>query len=311
MRRVIVVIGLLLFHLFLASSQVEAADNPHQDLGNSTLLCGAEPRPGFADADSEGRIVGLAVDLCRAVAMALRGPDAPVVFRLYDSDREFDQVRKGRDNLAFLTNESIRDHDLREALQPGPVVFQDPLGVMVSETSSVHSLSDLEGRTICFMIASPAQRALERFASDHNLHFARLAFQEDVEMVDAYNVQRCEAAVGESTYLATMRATPGVKHLASRLLPTPLALNDVVVATDIHEKVWSPLVFEIVRAIITGRDSPDLNLRPGWRSQMLSALGDYQAMQQRNVVDRLGLAPRLNVPWPKVERFAAPATINP
>ena len=52
------------------------------------VRCGASARPGFAAA-GEDRITGLAVDLCRAVAVAVLGPRGRVEFRLYAAPRDW------------------------------------------------------------------------------------------------------------------------------------------------------------------------------------------------------------------------------
>jgi len=265
----------------------------------TTLSCGAEPRAGFADTDSAGQITGVAVDLCRAAAVALIGERARVEFHLYDSDDALEKAHLRHEAILFLTREAVRAQKPGNDIEPGPVVFIDPVALMVPQESPVQQPSDLAGRTVCFMIASPAQRALEAYATDHALHLARLAFQEDVEMLDAYNAQRCEAAVGDSTYLATMRATPGAKHLVSRLLPTPLALNPILVATENGDTIWSKIVFRFMSDLISGADDPIFGLRPDWRNSVAASTGDYDAIIQRQLVHGLGLAPGLNQAWPK------------
>jgi hypothetical protein len=54
---------------------------------------------------------------------------------------------------------------------------------------------------------------------------ARLVFQEDDEMLDAYNVQHCQAMADIGTRLATFAREGGIHHLQSRLLEQPLALS--------------------------------------------------------------------------------------
>ena len=61
------------------------------------VSCGAEERPGFAETDAEGDAPahGLAVDLCRAVAVAVLGPTAKVNFTIIDSAKDVAAVRDG------------------------------------------------------------------------------------------------------------------------------------------------------------------------------------------------------------------------
>jgi general L-amino acid transport system substrate-binding protein len=82
---------------------------------------------------------------------------------------------------------------------PGPIVFIDPIMAMVPVSSPVRFLRDFEGLAICVMIGSPAQRALEANLSQHQITPRRLAFEEEVEILDAYNVGNCDAMVGDTT----------------------------------------------------------------------------------------------------------------
>ncbi len=278
------------------------------------VRCGAEERPGIASPVADGRIAGLAVDLCRAVAIAVLGPRGQIMFRLYAADRDFDAVRQGAEDLSFLTGNTIADHQLAASILPGPVVFIERIALMVPEASPVRDIRDLRGRAICLMIGSEAQRVLEETAGRLRLSFARLSFEEDAEMLDAYDVQRCQAVVGEATRLAEMRHAGGVNRLSSRLLAEPLALSPMIAATGVSDARWSALVAWVMDALILGDVPADpwhpggaealpirsrlAGLRPGWQSEVLAETGSYGAIVRRNLVEALGLEPGPNAPWP-------------
>ncbi len=280
---------LLLFPLFMNAAH--ATSVREHVLTEGSLACGSAPRPGVAERQPDGQIIGLAVDVCRAVAVGLMGAQSHIAFRLYESEQAFDAARQGRDNLMFVTQDDISEASLEDAAHLGPPIFVDQVSLMVVETSPIRQPIDIADRTVCLMIGSPAQMALESFATAQDLHFARLAFQEDVEMLDAYNVQRCEVAVGETTYLATMRASPGIKRLTSRLLPTPLAQKPIRAATGTQDAAWSALVFRVVAAWLSGVDDTNPDLRPGWLTDVHTSVGDYRESVQRHLVQGLGLAP--------------------
>ncbi len=284
------------------------------------VRCGAGERPGFAWVGADGRITGLAVDLCRAVAIAVLGPEGRVGFQLYDAARDYDAVRDGGDDLFFLSGTEIVEEGLAPSVLQGPTVFIEALALMVPEASAARRLEDLAGVTICFMIGSGAQRALEAAADHQHVSFARLGFQESVEMLDAYDVQRCRAVVGEATQLAAMRLSGGVNHLASRILPQPLALYPVLAATGTKDGPedgrWAALVAWVVDALVLadvprtawrapGADAlplpaAALGLREHWRDEVTAALGTYGGMVKRNLGEgsALKLPPGPNAPWP-------------
>jgi hypothetical protein len=99
----------------------------------------------------------------------------------------------------------------------------DRLSVLVPVASRVRTLGDLAGETVCLMTASAEHHALEAVAARLRFDFVRFAFQEEVEMIDAYAVGRCGAMVGDWAALVRLRGPMGINRLTSRLLAEPLA----------------------------------------------------------------------------------------
>jgi general L-amino acid transport system substrate-binding protein len=276
------------------------------------LHCGAAERPGFAEIAPDSGAKGVAVELCRAVAVAVLGPSGRVSFSLYEAPRTYDGVRQGSDALAFLTGGEIAEQSLAGAVLPGPNVFVSTIGVMVPAVSKARRLGDLSGETVCLMIGSAAQRALDHAAAALHLGIARLPFEEDVEMLDAYNAGRCDAVVGEATYLADMRQNPGVRRLESRLLPETLSADPIMAATPQDDGAWAADVAWVIDALLladardntwTGvRESLPAQvppgLRAGWRADVAASAGSYGAIIRRNLSEELGLAPGPNALWP-------------
>jgi general L-amino acid transport system substrate-binding protein len=264
------------------------------------LTCAAESRPGFATENDQGQIHGLAVDLCRAVAVAVAGPKASVRMSLPEADNEFAPLARGAANLAFLSAAAIGEHHLAGTLIPGPVVFIDPIALMVPLGAAAQRPEDLAGHTICLMIGSPAQRALEATLGAAAAPIARLAFREDVEMLDAYNVGRCDGVVGDATYLADMRLSGGINHLQSRILLPPLALTPFIAATPAGDGAWASLVGWILNGLLADTVPEPSGLRPQWRRDVQAALGSYADMRERNLGagSALKLPPWPNAAWP-------------
>jgi general L-amino acid transport system substrate-binding protein len=100
------------------------------------VRCGAQERPGIAAPTRDGGIAGLAVDLCRAVGVAVLGPGGRVVFRVYDSDRDFAAVLQGEDDVSFLTGDAIADHRLAPSILPGPTVFIERVTLLIRPSLS-------------------------------------------------------------------------------------------------------------------------------------------------------------------------------
>ncbi len=245
-----------------------------------TLTCAAEPRPGLAQEDRAGHVTGLAADLCQAVARAIVGASAKSVLTTPDTEPEFMALAAGKVDLMFLSDEAIADHHLRMAMIPGPIVMFDSITVMVPTVSTVQTPDDLGGHSVCLMIGSAGQRTLESRLARLSPPVIRQPFSEDVEMLDAYNVGRCDAVVAESSELAVMRGSNGVNRLQSRLLMPPLALAPILSATPATDAAWAS--------------------RVAWTLNDVLAGSDYAVMRERNLGSASALRLQVwpNAPWP-------------
>jgi general L-amino acid transport system substrate-binding protein len=110
--------------------------------------------------------------------------------------------------------------------------------VLLPQTAPAHALSDLRGRSVCFMIGAPVWPILSRELASRNVAFRPFGFSEDVEMKDAYNVGRCDAVAGLASDLDELRGDQGVKHLQSRLLDEELGADPVDAMVPVGDPGW-------------------------------------------------------------------------
>jgi general L-amino acid transport system substrate-binding protein len=266
------------------------------------VVCGSVERPGLAEPGVDGRWHGLNVDICRAVAAAVLGSPERVVYHRYATPKHFDAVARNEDDLYFLTASEISEHDLAGKVLPGPTVFLETDAAMVKADSKVRHVADLAGDSICFMIASSAERSLEAYFDALHKDWDHRPFSEDGEMNDTYNVQHCHAVAGEITTLADTRLDRGVNKMASRILPEPLTVFPIMAATGTGDGQWSALVAWTIDTLISAErpDSrwyaggvhampiaaPELGLDPGWQQRVVAAVGHYGDIVERNLGGR-------------------------
>lgn len=260
--------------------------------------CGAVPRPGLLETSKQG-VNGLLADVCRAIAVAALGPSARTALDVYDSDRGFDAVRAGRDEVFFLSGSDIVDQHLADHVLPGPAVFVESTALMVPAGSPALHLDMLANEPICFEQGTDAHRMLEAWFAEHRLSFVRMGYQEPDEMHDAYDSGVCHALAGEATGLAALRSDGDPQRQGSRILPEPLARFPVIAATGLDDAAWSADVAWIVMAMIgtqraTGAfkaggteslplDGSTIGLVANWQTVMVAATGPYGAIVDRNL----------------------------
>jgi general L-amino acid transport system substrate-binding protein len=251
-------IGIIAGLLAVALAHTAGAGNvlDRVRLGN-LVRCSADDRPGVAERRPDGGIGGIAVDFCRAIAIAVLGRDGRIDFTLDTSSHAAD--------VAFVAE---NDNN-----QSAPVIFVDRLAVLVPRPSPVRALRDLAGETVCLMVASPEQRALEAMVLDRGIDITRLAFQEDGEMQDAYAVGRCGAMIGSATGLSRMLGPLGINRLTSHLVPEPLAVMPVVAATSPADRDWAAIVHWVARSATDDAGvNPPAGVRPGWKDDARTVL---------------------------------------
>lgn len=211
------------------------------------LHCAALERPGYAEIE-DGKPVGRAADLCRAVAKAVLGPGGRFDLRLLDLDSDFDRVRHAEVDLAFLEPRTIAEHRLGAVLVPLEKAYEDRFAVMVPQAATPKTLADLRGQTICFMIGDPVWPLLVSGLGTRNVAFRPFGFSEEVEMKDAYDVGRCGALAGLASTLEQLQQDQGVKHLRSRLLAETLGADPVEAMVPPGDPAWA----DTVRATLHG-----------------------------------------------------------
>ncbi len=267
--------------------------------------CGAAARPGFADIGENGRITGLGVDLCRAVTIAVLGPTGRSAFRIYASAHDYDAVRTGADEVAFLTADAVAEQDLAGSIIPGPVAFIAELTALAQPGADVKPSST----AVCILTGSRSHQALEAWADRTHALLARIGFQETTEMHDAFDAHRCGMMAGEASELAEFQAG-SARRAGARILPA-FGLLPVFAATSTADGVWAGLVGWALGAVIQSEAAPsswrsDLpgtkisGLRGSWQADVSAALGSYGAMLDRNLGarSRLVVRPGPNAPWP-------------
>jgi general L-amino acid transport system substrate-binding protein len=266
---------------------------------SGAIRCGAVARPGLLGRGDGGTANGLFVDLCRAVGVAAAGPSVTVRMTFYDSDKAFDEVRAGRDDLYFLSGAEIADQKLAGIVVPGPAAFYETVAVMTAGASKAERPADLQGQSICFLQGDVSHRSIEAYFAARRLSFVRMGYREEEELYDAFGAQQCQGLAGEATTLAEVRREGGEVRRGGRILSEPLATFPILATTSPGDGAWSALAFWTLALLIdAGRPKQDwaaggldslpidmaaLGLAAGWREKALAAVGSYIEIYRRNV----------------------------
>jgi len=301
--------------LVLCSVQGAAAATLDRVRGEKLLHCGSTIRPGLAFPAADGTWHGLNVDLCRAIAVAVIGPDARIEFHPYILPASYDAVRTGVDAVSFLTASEIIAARLTEIALPGPPVFYETHGILVPEVAEAERLEQLTETSICAEPGTGAERSLVAYFTAQKLPLRFFPFQESDELLDAYYAGRCGAVANELTSLAALRLQAGLSGHASRLLAQPLSAFPVMASTGTGDARWAAVIDWTVQVLLRSNTrgtagpgggsealpvtAPAIGLDPGWQDRVRQAVGSYADIFERNLGTNspLDLPRGLNADW--------------
>ncbi len=271
-------------------------DRVRQD---GAVRCAGVVRPGLAFPARDGTWHGLEVDLCRAVAVAALGPAGRIEFRSLYAPQSWEAAHRGEDELLFLTTQEMAAQHLTGDVLPGPPVFYEAEQVMVPAGSGASHVADLAGKMVCFEPGTRADQDLDALVASRHMSVLYGPFFEADEMLDAFNVGRCGAIVGEATSLAALKFSVDEAKQPVRLLPEVLSVAPVFAATPAGaDGRWAQIVTWTVQTVIAGGMSrgspmlaPELGLERGWQARVIVQAGTYADLYERSLGTRspLGL----------------------
>jgi general L-amino acid transport system substrate-binding protein len=269
---------------------------------DGAVQCASDMKPGLAfPNNAEHKLYGIGLELCRAVANAVLGSTGKIRYRLINTPAEYAALRTSNDALFFLTVSEIIANHLQDAVLPGPPVLFRAQQVIVHADSDMHDMTDLQGRRVCAEPGTETERSLRTWLAEHHVQFIYLPFQEQQEMLDAFQVGRCEAMADDTLQLAAIRADAAHAGTRLRILPEALSLVPIYAATRNTDGAWATTVAWVIQSLIRadhgGADlhagmmnslnitAPALGLEAGWQARMLSATGSYAAIYNRTLGD--------------------------
>jgi general L-amino acid transport system substrate-binding protein len=234
------------------------------------------------------------------------GDGAKFEFHPYALGQDFERLRRGDDAVAFLTGSELLANSLLDAVMPGPAVFHQTNGVMVLASSRAEHLADLAGTMVCAEPGTAPERTLLAYFRSHGLAISFSGWQEEEEMLDAFEVGRCPAVALETTALAAQRADGEARGHPIRILPEPLSASPILAVSGLDDARWAAVVAWTIHTLMQPSAASEalpipgagLGLTPGWRARAMAS-GAYAAIIARNLGAQspLQLLPALDASW--------------
>lgn len=247
----------ILLLLLFASIHAARADATVDKIRKThTVICGIDQNEAeFSTTDDHGARVDFDRDLCKAVAVAVLGPDAKVIVKGYPDDQsstaalrsgEVDLIASISADFSHATDSSIR--------LTRPVLY-DGVALMVPTVSGITNTAGLTGKKVCFIAETEAEVMTRAWFESHQLKFVPFPFQEEGEMEAAYITGNCTGIAGDLTRLAATRAGFGARANDYMLLPDVISKDPLAAAYRASDQQWGTIIDWTINILIQAEES--------------------------------------------------------
>lgn len=220
------------------------------------LACGVNrEEPEYSNLDAHGNRVLFDIDLCKATAIAVLGPNARFdVTPFPDENEALKALETGAVDMVASATPSLTNAAGRH-LSFGRTMLFDFQGLMVNTAMGVRTPGDLAGKKICYLVETAIEVNLVRAMSQRRIKFIPFPFQEEGEMEAAFLTNNCAALSADVTQLAYERIAFRAKGLDYEILPEVLAKDPLATATRTADPQWSAVVNAIGELLVQAEES--------------------------------------------------------
>lgn len=274
------------------------------------LVCAsADPIPGFAQLNAEGRWVGFDVDICRAIATAVLGNPDALEFRPLSGTARFADLQTGQVDLVARDAPWTLGRDTRYGATYAASIFHDGQAFLVPQALNVVSAYQLEDLRVCVLDGDQLQR-LQEFAFTIQANFTEVVYEDREDLGVAYRQGLCDAVSAPGSWLnALRRGTPDPS--TQRILPERISKAAFGPAVRSDDTQWLKIVQWTLFALINAEEAgvtslnieslsaakthrirrllglegtygPAIGLQPDFMKRIIAAVGNYGEIFDRN-----------------------------
>lgn len=313
-----------------AAGHAQGSGSPTLDAvrARGQVLCGTGGEiPGFSMVDSSGVMRGLDADYCRAVAAATLGNASKVKWVPVTAQTRFTALQSGEIDLLVRNTGWSLTRESSLGLEFAGVNFWDGTSIIVKTASSVKSVKQLGGATICVLPGTTTELDLADWARANAISYTPVLIANLSEIRQAFLSSRCDAYTTDSSQVAGFRYMQGAKASELTILPEPIGLGPSGAMVRKGDDRWLDIVkwthFATLVAenlgvtsqnIDTFKDTkvPDIRrllgmesnlgksmgLDDAWAANIIRQVGNYGELWQRDITP-LGLDRGRNALWTK------------
>jgi len=212
----------------LASGTAMAGKDLDAIKSRGQLICGVPTgTAGFGLADSQGKWVGLDVDVCRAVAAAIFGDAEKVKYTPLTAQQRFTALQSGEVDMLSNNTTATLTRDTALGLDFTAITYYDGQGFMVNKKLGVKSAKELNGATVCVAPGTTTELNLADYFRANKMQFKPVVIEKVEEIRAAFFSGRCDVYTTDASGLYATRAAN---------VPPPAKPEDFVILPEIISK---------------------------------------------------------------------------
>jgi general L-amino acid transport system substrate-binding protein len=212
----------------LASGSAMAGKDLDAIKARGTLICGVGTgTAGFMLADSQGKWVGLDVDVCRAVAAAIFGDAEKVKYTPLTAQQRFTALQSGEVDMLSNNTTATLTRDTALGLDFTAITYYDGQGFMVNKKLGVKSAKELNGATVCVAPGTTTELNLADYFRAQKMNFKPVVIEKVEEIRAAFFSGRCDVYTTDASGLYSTRAAN---------VPPPAKPEDFIILPEIISK---------------------------------------------------------------------------
>ena len=301
------------FFFLIAANAAHAGSTLDKVKAAESLACGVNfEEAEYSTLDAHGNHSILDLDICKAIAVAVLGPNAKFTIVPYRDEQDaLKELKSGR--IAVLATGSPNYMNTAAAgLGFTRPVFYDYQGFLVNRTMGIHSSKDLAGKKTCFLGETEIEKQIQGYMKREGIAWLPFPFQEEGEMEAAFITRNCAAITADVSQLAYERIA--FKGMAKdfAILSEVVAKDPLAITYRLDDPQWAAAMDWIVEALIQAEESgvtqanvesmkksddpvvarllgtqrgygQYLGLDDAWAAWMIAAVGNYGELFERDL----------------------------
>ncbi|WP_027135939.1 amino acid ABC transporter substrate-binding protein [Geminicoccus roseus] len=244
--------------------------------------------PGFASVNDQNEWSGIDIDLCKAVAVALFNDPSKVKYTPLNAKERFTALQSGQIDVLSRNTTNTLSRDTSLGLDFPAINYYDGQGFMATKDLGVKSALELDGASVCVQAGTTTELNLADFFRANNMQYQGVVFENNDEVLAAYDGGRCDVLTTDASGLYSTR-TKLQDPDAHMVLPEIISKEPLGPAVRQGDDEWADVVrwsfYAMVQAeefgitsenvdqIAAETENPDIQRFLGKLDELGSALG--------------------------------------